>query len=65
MILFTSNVLGIVFARSLHYQFYAWYAHQIVFLLWQSPFELFHRSVAPLPRFRSPTWVSLKQRSTG
>lgn len=48
-ILFTSNVVGIVFARSLHYQFYAWYAHQVVFLLWQAPFELPHRSVSLAP----------------
>lgn len=48
-ILFTSNVVGIVFARSLHYQFYAWYAHQVVFLLWQAPFELPHRSVSKQP----------------
>ncbi|KDE03168.1 hypothetical protein MVLG_06325 [Microbotryum lychnidis-dioicae p1A1 Lamole] len=42
-ILFLSNLVGIVFARSLHYQFYAWYAHQIVFLLWQTEFNLVQR----------------------
>ncbi|GMT15108.1 hypothetical protein PFISCL1PPCAC_6405, partial [Pristionchus fissidentatus] len=31
--LFTSNLMGIVFARSLHYQFYSWYFHQLPFLL--------------------------------
>ena len=31
--LFTSNFLGIVFARSLHFQFYVWYFHQLPFLL--------------------------------
>ncbi|GMR36962.1 hypothetical protein PMAYCL1PPCAC_07157 [Pristionchus mayeri] len=31
--LFTSNLMGIIFARSLHYQFYSWYFHQLPFLL--------------------------------
>lgn len=32
--LWTSNLVGLTCARSLHYQFYAWYAHQIPWLLW-------------------------------
>ena len=32
-ILFVSNFIGIVFARTLHYQFYSWYFHTIPFLL--------------------------------
>ena len=31
--LFESNVIGIVFARSLHFQFYVWYYHQLPLLL--------------------------------
>ncbi|GAA5861810.1 hypothetical protein JCM1840_005278, partial [Sporobolomyces johnsonii] len=33
-LLFTSNLVGVACARSLHYQFYAWFAHQLVWLLW-------------------------------
>jgi alpha-1,3-mannosyltransferase len=32
-ILFTSNFVGIMCARSLHYQFYSWYFHTLPFLL--------------------------------
>ena len=31
--MFTANFIGIVFARTLHYQFYSWYYHAIPFLL--------------------------------
>ncbi|PXF43760.1 Dol-P-Man:Man(5)GlcNAc(2)-PP-Dol alpha-1,3-mannosyltransferase [Gracilariopsis chorda] len=37
-VLFSSNFIGIVFARTLHYQFYAWYAHTIPFLVWGGPY---------------------------
>jgi len=33
-IMFTSNFVGIVFARSLHFQFYSWYFHSLPFLLY-------------------------------
>lgn len=35
-VFFTSNLIGIIFARSLHYQFYSWYAQQVPFLAWKT-----------------------------
>lgn len=34
--IFTSNFIGIAFARTLHYQFYVWYFHTIPYLLWHA-----------------------------
>jgi len=39
-VLFTSNLTGILFARSLHYQFYSWYALQLPFLAWRTKYPL-------------------------
>ncbi|CAM6104821.1 unnamed protein product [Calypogeia fissa] len=36
--LFTGNFIGIVCARSLHYQFYSWYFYSLPFLLWKTPY---------------------------
>jgi len=45
IILFTSNLIGIIFARSLHYQFYSWYAQQLPFLLWHTKYPVILRII--------------------
>uniref|UniRef100_A0A0N5A9G5 dolichyl-P-Man:Man5GlcNAc2-PP-dolichol alpha-1,3-mannosyltransferase n=1 Tax=Syphacia muris TaxID=451379 RepID=A0A0N5A9G5_9BILA len=35
-VVFTSNLLGIAVARSLHYQFYSWYFHSLPYLLFST-----------------------------
>ncbi|KAH9311874.1 hypothetical protein KI387_026909, partial [Taxus chinensis] len=37
-VMFTGNFIGIICARSLHYQFYSWYFYSLPFLLWKTPF---------------------------
>ncbi|XP_037086192.1 LOW QUALITY PROTEIN: lethal(2)neighbour of tid protein-like [Pollicipes pollicipes] len=37
--LFTCNLVGMVFCRSLHYQFYVWYYHSLPYLLWSANFS--------------------------
>ncbi|EKX45756.1 hypothetical protein GUITHDRAFT_108213 [Guillardia theta CCMP2712] len=39
IVLFTGNFIGIVFARSLHFQFYTWYFHTIPALLWKTQLD--------------------------
>ena len=36
--MFVSNYIGIVFARTLHYQFYCWYFYSLPMLLWLTSF---------------------------
>merc|ERR1711981_172968 len=38
-----SNYIGIVFCKTLHYQFYAWYFHSIPYLLYQTNIPVFLR----------------------
>lgn len=37
-VMFVGNFIGIICARSLHYQFYSWYFYSLPFLLWKTPF---------------------------
>ncbi|XP_020109725.1 dol-P-Man:Man(5)GlcNAc(2)-PP-Dol alpha-1,3-mannosyltransferase isoform X2 [Ananas comosus] len=37
-LMFVGNFIGIVCARSLHYQFYSWYFYSLPFLLWKTPY---------------------------
>jgi alpha-1,3-mannosyltransferase len=46
--LFTSNLIGITLSRSLHYQFYAWYAHQIPLLVYLSSLPRVVKVLLPL-----------------
>lgn len=39
-VLFTSNLIGVLCARSLHYQFYSWYAQQLPFLAWRTRYPV-------------------------
>ncbi|XP_058200135.1 dol-P-Man:Man(5)GlcNAc(2)-PP-Dol alpha-1,3-mannosyltransferase isoform X2 [Rhododendron vialii] len=37
-VMFVGNFIGIVCARSLHYQFYSWYFYSLPYLLWRTSF---------------------------
>ena len=50
-IMFTGNFIGILCARSLHYQFYCWYFCSLPFLLWLTPYNLLVRYVWSLYPF--------------
>ncbi|CAN1137732.1 Dol-P-Man:Man(5)GlcNAc(2)-PP-Dol alpha-1,3-mannosyltransferase [Linum perenne] len=41
--MFVGNFIGVLFARSLHYQFYSWYFFSIPHLLWTTRFPSFVR----------------------
>lgn len=43
LIIFTSNFIGIIWARSLHYQFYSWYFYTLPFILWSIKASVFSR----------------------
>ncbi|KAG8370652.1 hypothetical protein BUALT_Bualt13G0005500 [Buddleja alternifolia] len=43
--MFIGNFIGIVCARSLHYQFYSWYFYSLPYLLWRTPFPSWLRLI--------------------
>ncbi|MCO5549645.1 hypothetical protein L7F22_003118 [Adiantum nelumboides] len=47
-VLFTCNLIGITFARSLHYQFYSWYAQQIPLLVYLTKLPNSIKIILPL-----------------
>ncbi|XXQ35147.1 Dol-P-Man:Man(5)GlcNAc(2)-PP-Dol alpha-1,3-mannosyltransferase [Plasmodiophora brassicae] len=50
-ILFIANFIGIVFSRTIHFQFYTWYGHHLSWLLM--------RSALPLP-VQIATWIAIE-----
>ena len=40
LVVFSGNLVGILCARSLHYQFYSWYFHMLPLLLWATKLHL-------------------------
>lgn len=47
-VMLTGNYIGIVFCRSLHYQFYSWYYFSIPYLLWRTNLPLVLKILFPL-----------------
>ncbi|XP_059437826.1 dol-P-Man:Man(5)GlcNAc(2)-PP-Dol alpha-1,3-mannosyltransferase isoform X2 [Corylus avellana] len=43
--MFVGNFIGIICARSLHYQFYSWYFYSLPYLLWQTTFPTLLRLI--------------------
>jgi alpha-1,3-mannosyltransferase len=43
--MFVGNFIGIVCARSLHYQFYSWYFYSLPYMLWKTPFPTYLRLI--------------------
>lgn len=39
-VFFTANLIGVLCARSLHYQFYSWYATQLPLLAWRTKYPI-------------------------
>jgi len=65
LVLSSSNFIGILFARSLHYQFYVWYFHMLPFLLWKTRLPVLVRVAILLAievcwnTYPSTSWSSL------
>ncbi|KAL1542650.1 dolichyl-P-Man:Man(5)GlcNAc(2)-PP-dolichol alpha-1,3-mannosyltransferase [Salvia divinorum] len=43
--MFVGNFVGVVCARSLHYQFYSWYFYSLPYVLWRTPFPTWFRLI--------------------